>query len=198
MTTMEFSETSATKPLPSTASPKGISVSEGELITYHIPSSEHGFLVNRLVAKSPPLDPNSVYCNLLQCSHFAETSVSAILDKELVGFVSGYRIPTRPDTLFVWQVVVSRNARGKGLASRMLNEILARPACGGVRFLETTITPSNEASWGLFKKFAEKKGAELEVSLAFDKDRHFHGRHETEQLLRIGPFAPEKEIGDST
>lgn len=129
-----------------------------------------------------------MYCNLLQCSHFADTSVIAKADAAIVGFISGYRIPSRPEVLFVWQVVVARSARGKGLAGRMLQAQLESEACAGVRFIETTITEDNAVSRALFKKFAERNGAALEESGGFDEARHFGGQHASERLIRVGPF----------
>lgn len=156
------------------------------------PVPEDGAELHRLVADSPPLDPNSLYCNLLQCSHFADTSVAARMDGQLVGFVSGYRIPERPDTQFVWQVVVSEAARGRGLAKRMLHYLAEQPGAvaevPAVRFLETTITPDNEASWALFRSFARDFGASVEESVLFSRERHFGGSHDDEVLLRIGPL----------
>jgi diaminobutyrate acetyltransferase len=79
------------------------------------PGPDDGPAVFDLVARCPPLDPNSRYCNLLQCSHFAATSIIAPADvggHAALGFVSGYRIPARPDTLFIWQVAVDAAARG--------------------------------------------------------------------------------------
>src|SRR5690606_42164986 len=65
-----------------------------------------------LVARCQPLDTNSVYCNLLQCSDFADTAIAAEdANGQLVGFISGYRPPSRPDTLFVWQVAVDASMR---------------------------------------------------------------------------------------
>ncbi|MDQ8209220.1 diaminobutyrate acetyltransferase [Coraliomargarita sp. SDUM461003] len=147
-----------------------------------------GSSINRLVAQSPPLDTNSTYCNLLQCIHFSDTSIIAKKLGEPVGFVSGYMIPRKACTLFIWQVVVSAEARGQGLALRMLRELLQRGHSEEVRFLETTITKENEASWALFRKLAKELSAKLEVSVAFDKETHFFGEHETEHLVRIGPF----------
>lgn len=153
------------------------------------PVSEDGVSVNNLIALCPPLDPNSLYCNLLQCSHFADTSVAAEIEGRLGGFVSGYLIPQRTDTLFVWQVAVAENARGMGLARRMIRHILERPATAAVRWLETTITPANEASWRMFRSLAKDLGAECAESLFFDRERHFDGQHDSEMLLRIGPFS---------
>jgi L-2,4-diaminobutyric acid acetyltransferase len=149
--------------------------------------------INQLVAISPPLDTNSAYCNLLQCSHFADTSVIAKESDQCLGFVSGYLIPARPDTLFVWQVVVSEAARGRGLASQLLEQLLERPACQQVRYVETTITEDNAASWALFRKLANHLTAELSEAVGFDKETHFHGAHASEHLLRIGPFQNNKK-----
>lgn len=156
------------------------------------PTADDGFALNQLVAASPPLDPNSVYCNLLQCSHFSDTAIAADIDGELAGFVSGYIRPDQPTTLFVWQVVIAERARGQGLAKQMLLQLLRNldqlnrePK---VTFIETTITPDNQASWNLFRSLARDLNASLESQVFFTRDRHFAGRHDDEHLLQIGPF----------
>ena len=157
-----------------------------------LPTPNDGASVFRLIGRCPPLDTNSMYCNLLQCSHFAGTSVAAVqtvnTNEELVGFISAYLIPGREDTLFIWQVAVDERARGIGLAGNMLKHILDRPLCSQVTYLETTITESNKASWALFKSLANKLGTTLEKSVMFDRDKHLAGEHDTEHLARIGPF----------
>ncbi|SFL96378.1 diaminobutyrate acetyltransferase [Marinobacter zhejiangensis] len=159
-------------------------------ITLRKASKSDGFRLHQLVAQCPPLDPNSMYCNLLQCTHFAETCVAAELDGELVGFISGYIPPQQPDTLFVWQVAVHEKGRGQGLAKRMLKDLVSREVCRNVNHLETTITPDNEASWALFRSFARDLGAELNHHEYFEQEAHFGGLHASEFLLRIGPFPP--------
>jgi L-2,4-diaminobutyric acid acetyltransferase len=157
-------------------------------ISLRQPKSSDGAAVSRLIAQCPPLDTNSVYCNLLQCTHFAATSVAALQDDQLVGFISGYLPPEQPDTLFIWQVAVDESARGQGLASRMLAEIMARPHCQNVRWMETSITATNRASWLLFEGFAAKACARASREILFDQQQHFRGEHATEYLLRIGPL----------
>ena len=133
-----------------------------------------------------------MYCNLLQSTHFAGTSVAAVQtigsNEELVGFISAYLVPGREDTLFIWQVAVDERARGAGLAGSMLKHILDRPLCRHVSYLETTITETNQASWGLFTSLAKKLEASLDKSVMFDRDKHLAGEHDTEFLARIGPF----------
>jgi len=158
------------------------------------PCVEDGARVHALIAACPPLDTNSLYCNLLQCSHFAEWALLAEVsgapqDALPAGFISAYRV--RPDTLFVWQVAVADAARGKGLASAMLAALTAREAQRpeGLRTIETTITPDNAASWGLFRRLATRLAAGTEELPCFDRHQHFAGSHESELLLRIGPVS---------
>ncbi|WP_461518421.1 diaminobutyrate acetyltransferase [Porticoccus sp.] len=157
-------------------------------ITLRPPQAEDGVQVYQLISQCPPLGQNSVYCNLLQCTHFQNTSVAAELGNTLTGFISGYLLPSQPNTLFIWQVAVHERARGLGLASRMLLDILNRPQCREVTYLETTITASNQGSWALFRRLADRLGAALESTTLFDQDKHFQGQHDTETLVRIGPF----------
>ena len=152
------------------------------------PEATDGASLHRLIRSCPPLDENSMYCNLLQCTHFAATSVIGEMDNQLVSAISGYLLPGRPDTLFVWQVAVGESARGQGLGRRMLNHLLARPACAAVTHLETTVTESNRESWGMFEGFAGRLNAPIVRRALFEEQTHFAGEHESEVLARIGPL----------
>ena len=85
-----------------------------------------------LIQACKPLDENSIYCNLIQCDHFADTCILAELDGTPVGWISGYLLPDATDTLFIWQVAVAEEARGLGLASQMLDRLLRRADMAGV------------------------------------------------------------------
>ncbi|WP_150305748.1 diaminobutyrate acetyltransferase [Pseudomonas saliphila] len=157
--------------------------------TLRRPVDTDGFAVNSLVERCKPLDTNSVYCNLLQCSDFGDTSIAAEnAEGELVGFISGYRPPSRPDTLFIWQVAVDSSTRGQGLALKMLMGLVERVAPQGVHWLETTISPGNDASEALFKKAFRQLGVEYSTRVVFDRATHFNGLHDDEVLYRAGPF----------
>lgn len=149
------------------------------------PRAEDGADIWALVRACSPLDENSMYCNLLQCDHFADTCVLAELQGEPVGWISAYVMPNDPTTLFVWQVAVSEKARGHGLGGLMLQEILRRPLCRDVTQLQTTITRDNAASWALFRKFARKQGGELSAAPHYTRAQHFQSHHETEHMVTI-------------
>lgn len=126
-----------------------------------------------------------MYCNLVQCDHFADTCVVAERDGDIVGWISAYVLPNDPETLFVWQVAVSERARGVGLGALMLRHLVKRPACKGVTRLQTTITNDNDASWSLFRKFARAQGKDLDFQPHYTRGQHFGNRHATENLVTI-------------
>ncbi|XOV85100.1 MAG: diaminobutyrate acetyltransferase [bacterium] len=150
------------------------------------PQRQDGPAMFNLVKRCPPLDVNSRYCNLLQATHFKETSIVAHEDGHLVGFVSGYRLPQHPDVLFIWQVAVDRSQRGKGLAKQLLLRLVARTP--QITSLETTVTPDNKASQALFNAVAEKLSARMTTTTLFEKHADFEGQHNDEVLFHIGPF----------
>tara|TARA_R110002020_G_scaffold41276_37_gene121785 strand:- start:1111 stop:1671 length:561 start_codon:yes stop_codon:yes gene_type:complete len=152
------------------------------------PRATDGARVWDLIAANPALDGNSLYANLLQCSHFAETCALAEQNGTLVGWMSGYRPPEQPDTLFVWQICVSEAARGQGLGKRLVAEVLQRPGNQAVSRLSCTITEDNAASWALFGAIARTLEAPLQRQDHFTEEAHFAGRHASELAVTIGPF----------
>ncbi|GAB4291309.1 MAG: diaminobutyrate acetyltransferase [Thiohalomonadaceae bacterium] len=152
------------------------------------PHLADGQAVHALVRRCPPLDLNSSYSYFLLCSHHADTCVVAEQAGALVGFLSAYRLPQAPHTLFVWQVAVDAGMRGQGVAGRMLEALLTRPSCTGVQFIETTVSPSNLASRRVFARFAAQRRAAWQEAVFLARG-HFGGEaHEEEILLRIGPL----------
>ncbi len=145
-----------------------------------------------LIASCPPLDTNSAYCNLLQCTDFAATCVVAEREGHIRGWISAYRPPSAPDRLFVWQVAVHPDARGTGLGGRMLDALIERPAAIGAQWLTTTVTADNRASWALFEGFARRRGLDLSKAERFTRDAHFAGGHATEWQASIGPLPAAK------
>jgi L-2,4-diaminobutyric acid acetyltransferase len=159
-------------------------------LRFRRPTLDDGLAIHQLIAACPPLDLNSVYSYFLFGAHFPDTSIVAQQGDKAVGFVSGYRIPERPDTLFVWQVAVHPQSRGQRIAWRMLDSLLHRDENRDLRCLETTVSPDNRASRALFERLAKDRGSALSESeflaaAAFGPEAH----HEAEPLLRI-PLHP--------
>lgn len=158
------------------------------------PTVEDGPSIYDLVNRCKPLDVNSRYLYLLQCSHFANTCAVAESDGSVQAFVSAYVLPDQPETLFVWQVAVDESLRGQGIAGRLLAHLLDRTHLADIRFVEATVNPSNNASRSLFASLARKHDCDMAESMLFEEkllsDGSDEGAHEAEILLRVGPIKP--------
>ncbi len=157
-------------------------------VRFRKPVKQDAKYIYELIKNSPPLDLNSVYYYLIFCTHFAETGIVAEIENQITGFISGYLKPDNHDTLFIWQVVVSKKARGNKIGGNMLSELLNRKALSNINYVETTVTPSNKSSKAMFQAFAKNVNADIKEEILFEKTSFGNGDHEDEVLLRIGPF----------
>ncbi len=110
----------------------------------------------------------------------------------VVGFISAYILPKRPDTLFIWQVAVDSAMRRRGLAVRMAEGILGRECAAALRYIETTVTPSNTASSRFFETLASRLGTAITKETYITESMFGSEHHEAETLYRIGPFQASK------
>ena len=85
-------------------------------------------------------------------------------------------------------ICIQEEYRGKGIASLMLQDLLSRSYPNPLRYLETTVSPSNHSSKALFSSLAESLDAPLVQSVLFSSDDFGGQSHEEEVLFRIGPF----------
>ncbi|ENH96460.1 diaminobutyric acid acetyltransferase [Gracilibacillus halophilus YIM-C55.5] len=151
------------------------------------PTKEDGAGMWELVMEST-LDTNSPYKYILLSEYFQDTCVVAKQNNKVVGFITAFIPPQKPNTVFVWQVGVDASQRGKGIASKMLNYLLESHACKNVNYCEATITPSNRASQSLFQKLARDYDTDFTSAEFFTEDVFPGEGHEEELLFTIGPL----------
>lgn len=163
-----------------------------ELIVLRPPTVADGSDLWRLAEGTGVLDTNTPYAYLLWARDFAATSVISEVEGEPSGFISGYLKPQDPSTLFIWQVAVDSRFRGRGLAKKMLFELVER---SGATRLETTITADNEASIALFTALARAHNTEISRKSLFTADlfpssAESGAEHADEDLYTVEPLQP--------
>lgn len=157
-------------------------------ITYREPCLDDGARIHRMVLEAGTLDVNSAYLYFLLSDHFRDTCVIAESQSQLCGFLTAYRLPRAPDTLFIWQVAVHPEWRGKGIASGLLAAITQRAWFNQVNRIELTISPDNAASQALFRRWAEKLQRPLKITPYLSRAQLNSGQdtdHQPEDLYAI-------------
>jgi L-2,4-diaminobutyric acid acetyltransferase len=156
-------------------------------ITFRVPKIKDGKYLWEIVKSSKTLDINSVYHYLILCRHFSKTCILAEQEGKIIGFVTAYIPPDIPDTLFVWQVAVDEKYRGQGIGVRMLVYLYKSLKILNIKYINATITPSNQASVKLFSSVARELKASFEFEKEFFSTEHFgQNAHEPEILFHIG------------
>ena len=149
------------------------------------PTAADGHRMWEIARDSGVLDLNSSYAYVLWGAEFAKSSIVVEVEGRVVGFVTGFIRASEPDTIFVWQVGVDADQRGKGLAARLLHGLMDRTGKeqGTVR-LRTTISPGNEASKRTFGAVARDRGMTLTSEDYLGAELLGEG-HEQEDLYTI-------------
>ncbi len=146
------------------------------------PTTADGLGMWRAAIAADGLDVNSAYAYVLWAHDFADTSAVARHDGEVVAFCTGYRRPSEPSTLFVWQVAVRPDHRRQGLGRRLLDALVDRMP--DLTAIEATVTASNGASLALFDGLAMDHGGPSEISPLFGPGS-LPDDHEPEDLVRV-------------
>lgn len=157
-----------------------------DAVAFRKPKVSDGVRLWEIARDSKVLDLNSSYAYLLWCQDYAQTSVVAEVDGEVVGFVTGYLRPELPDVVMVWQVAVDASQRGLGLAGKMLSQLMDRLEPRGITKLHTTISPDNTASQALFAGLADRRDMDFRREDLFAPS-DFPDDHEPEDLYIVAP-----------
>ena len=150
------------------------------------PRKEDGISVAELIKRCPPLDLNSTYHYLIQSHYFSKTCSFAFDNKKVVAFVSGFINSSKNNSLFIWQVAIDENYRGKELGIELIEFILNQNK--NLDSIETTVTKNNISSRRMFQKICEKYKSRISELILFDKEKDFANKHDSEMLIKIGPF----------
>jgi len=159
-----------------------------EGLIFKEPEVDDGAEMFRIAKDSKVLDMNSSYCYLMWSKFFNKTSIIAYEGEKAVGFVSGFIQPESEDTLFIWQIAINSDYRGRGIATKLVTKLLKQLKNEKIRFLEATVTRSNLASSNLFKGIAEKFNTKYDIKKCFSKEHFPDESSEAEFTYRIGPF----------
>ncbi|WP_299704755.1 diaminobutyrate acetyltransferase [uncultured Tateyamaria sp.] len=157
------------------------------IVRFQSPNLVHAPSIIELVNETPSLDSNSEYAYALWCTHFAEQSVVALRDDEVIGFLTGFRSPGRPDTYFLWQTATKPRHGVAGLGVDMIDYAVRREIKRGASRIEASVDDQNKAIRLLMKSLAKRLKGRIEEELLFPGSLLAGQRdaHHDETLMRI-------------
>lgn len=95
----------------------------------------------RFAASLDGLTRHSTYSYWVLCTFAARTCFLAEQEGNLVGFATAVLSDTTPRELFLWQVGVAPDWRGKGIAARLLDRVAEAGRMVGAETMQATIIP---------------------------------------------------------
>lgn len=155
------------------------------------PGAADGGALWALVRECGTLSVNSCYAYVLMADHFGPACALAERGGRPVGAIVGFRPPAEPQTLFVWQIGVHPDARGLGVAQRMLDAIFDRPDNADLTGLLTTVAPDNQASERVFRSFAQRHQCSI-AEVGGYRPELFPDANGAERLFRVAGFHSSK------
>ncbi len=115
----------------------------------------------QLAAELKPLIQHTPYTYWVLCNYAHRRAFVAEKDGQLVGFVTSVLSDADPPVLLVWQLGVVPEARGTGLADRLLDRVAQAGRRSGATAIEATIEEDNPASRRAFERLASRLNSEL-------------------------------------
>ncbi len=103
----------------------------------------------------PYVVPYNVYAYWILENYYAPICKVAVDNNRVIGFVSSMPGIDR-GLLFIWQICVHKDYRGRGIASMLMDSLLMTAKVYGFRKFELSISERNDASLSLFRSFSDK------------------------------------------
>ena len=155
------------------------------VLRFRAPQASDAAEISLLLKESGAPTHSELHRSLLQSDQFRETCGVVEIAGDIVGWISAYLPPFDPESLYVWQIAVSKKARGLGVAHRMLLDLMNRDICDGVRRLQISIRFDDPDGWEFIQRYADIRGASMAVQANYLRDVSASGLQPTEHLVTV-------------
>ncbi|HOI76464.1 MAG TPA: GNAT family N-acetyltransferase [Methanofastidiosum sp.] len=112
--------------------------------------------VRRFVDACKPLELHTSFTYWAIFNYFSNLCFLMIEDEKLIGFISGIRSSLDKDAVYLWQIGVSKEYRGKKYASRLIDHLIKGAIFLDCNRIQVSISPENESSYNTFLKYTKE------------------------------------------
>lgn len=132
----------------------------------------------QFVESCPPLDLHTPFTYWVTLRYWGRHCFVATMADRIVGYASAIGSGGGDDVLYLWQIGVASELRGRGLAQRLIESVADVGRESGFQVLQVSIAPDNEASLRAFRRFAASRERSLdpagEVSFCDPRGKPVH------------------------
>ena len=125
-----------------------------------IKEGDAGQILDLVKTCGPYVAPYNVYAYWILENYYSSTCKVVEDLNRIIGFVSGMPSVDK-GTLFIWQICVHNDYRGKGVANLLLDSLLKKAKEYKFEKIELSISESNYASQKLFRNYSERNNLEI-------------------------------------
>ncbi|KNY26152.1 GNAT family N-acetyltransferase [Pseudobacteroides cellulosolvens] len=125
-----------------------------------IKEGDAGQILELVKICGPYVAPYNVYAYWILENYYSSTCKVVEDLNRIIGYVSGMPSVDK-GTLFIWQICVHNDYRGKGVATLLLDSLFKKAKEYMFEKIELSISESNYASQKLFKNYSEKNNLKI-------------------------------------
>jgi len=112
--------------------------------------------VRRFVDLCKPLELHTPFTYWTLFNYFSNLCFLMMEGEELIGFISGIRSSLDKDVVYLWQIGISKEQRGKNYASLLIDHFIKAVIGMDCNKIQVSISPENQASYNTFVKYAKE------------------------------------------
>ena len=112
--------------------------------------------IRRFVRECEPLELHTPFTYWTLFNYFSNLCFLIAEDDMVIGFVSGIRSSLDQNVVYLWQIGVSKNSRGKNYASVLIDAFTKAVRAIECNKIQVSISPENKTSYNVFLKYVKE------------------------------------------
>ncbi len=109
------------------------------------------------VNECKPLELHTPFTYWILFNYFSSLCFLMIEEGNIIGFISGIKSSKDINLVYLWQIGVSKDHRGKNYASVLIDHFVNSAKSLECNRIQVSISPLNEVSYNAFLKYSKEK-----------------------------------------
>ena len=108
------------------------------------------------VNECKPLELHTPFTYWAIFNYFSNLCFLMIEEEKIIGFISGVRSSLDKDIVYLWQIGISKDYRGKNYAFLLIDHFIKAVIGLDCNKIQVSISPENQSSYNAFTKYTKE------------------------------------------